>query len=69
MGKANSMGEDRYLKLEDVQIRFGVSRTTLWRWREDRGLRVTEIGGIKRIKETDLHDFLDRHLQGKPGAN
>jgi len=63
------MNDDRFLKFEDVQNMLGVSRTTLWRWREDRGLRVTEIGGIKRIKETDLHEFLDRHLQGKPGAN
>jgi len=63
------MSETRFFKLSDLQQMFGVSRTTLWRWREDRGLRVTEIGGIKRIKETDLHDFLDRHLQGKPGAN
>jgi len=63
------MNDDRFLKFEDVQNMLGVSRTTLWRWREDMGLRTVKIGGIKRITEKDLQEFLGRHLQGKPGAN
>jgi hypothetical protein len=63
------MSETCFFKLSDLQQMFGVSRTTLWRWREDMGLRTVKIGGIKRITEKDLQEFLGRHLQGELAAN
>jgi excisionase family DNA binding protein len=60
---------ERFLKFAEVQKQLGVSRTTLWRWRAEFGLRVLTVGGISRIRENDLREFLERHLQGKPEAN
>lgn len=40
---------------------LGVSRTTIWRWQAERGLKVVTIGGVTRIRESDLQTFLKRH--------
>jgi excisionase family DNA binding protein len=65
----NDLSNDRFLKLEDVQEKLGISRTTLYRWREEKGLPIVIIGGIKRIREADLQKFLDRHSTDKTTAN
>jgi len=57
------MSEERFLKLKDVQSRFGVSRSTVWRWHAERGLRVVSVGGITRIRESDLQAFVEQHLK------
>lgn len=54
-------GEDRFLTIADVQRMFGVSRTTVWRWHAERGLRIVSIGGVTRIRQRDLNSFLRRH--------
>jgi excisionase family DNA binding protein len=56
------MSEDRFLKLKEVQDRFGVSRATVWRWHAERGLRLVSVGGVKRVRESDLQQFVERHL-------
>ena len=33
----------------------------LWRWHAERGLKVVTIGGVTRIRESDLQAFLKRH--------
>ena len=53
--------KDRFLKLKDVQILLGISRSTLWRWHAERGLKVVTIGAVTRIRESDLQAFLKRH--------
>jgi excisionase family DNA binding protein len=58
------MSAEKFLKLADVQERLGVSRTTLWRWTEERGLKVVRVGGVTRIRESELEAFLKRHEQG-----
>jgi excisionase family DNA binding protein len=57
------MNEERFFKLKDVQNRFGVSRSTVWRWHAERGLRVVSVGGVTRIRESDLQTFVERHLK------
>ena len=52
---------DRFLKLKDVQELLGVSRTTLWRWIAEHGLKVVRVGSVTRIRESDLQAFLGRH--------
>ena len=63
------MSEERFLKLKDVQDRLAVSRSTVWRWHAERGLRMVSVGGVTRIRESDLAEFVERHLSGVPVAN
>ena len=51
----------QFLKLSEVQAMLGVSRSTVWRWHAERGLRIVRVGGVTRIREADLNDFLNRH--------
>jgi len=55
------MTPDRFLKLAEVQAMLGVSRSTVWRWTVERGLKVVSIGNVTRIRESDLNVFLQRH--------
>ena len=52
---------DNYLKLREVQDLFGVSRSTVWRWQTEQGLKVVRVGNVVRIRERDLQVFLSRH--------
>jgi excisionase family DNA binding protein len=52
---------DRFLKLKEVQDLIGVSRTTLWRWQAEQGLKVVRVGDVVRVRESDLQAFLKRH--------
>ena len=38
-----------------------VSRTTLYRWRNEQGLKVIHVLGIARVRRRDLEAFLERH--------
>ena len=60
---ADAMNIERFLKLKEVQDRFGVSRSTVWRWHAERGLRVVSVGGVTRIRESDLQAFIERHMK------
>lgn len=63
------MRAECFLKLKEVQDRLGVSRSTVWRWHAERGLRVITIGSVTRVRESDLAEFLDRHVKSLAGAN
>lgn len=52
---------DRFLKLKDIQALLGVSRTTVWRWEAEHGLKVVRVGDVVRVRESDLQVFLKRH--------
>jgi hypothetical protein len=40
--------------------KFGVSRSTVWRWHAERGLRVVCVGAVTRIRESDLEALAAR---------
>ena len=56
-----AMNQERFLKLAEVQAMLGVSRSTIWRWYAERNLRVVRVGGMTRIRASDLQVFLERH--------
>ena len=53
-------GSEEFYTLEEVIQTLKVSRTTLWRWRNEPGLRMVRIHGVVRVRKSDLHSFLDR---------
>ena len=52
---------NRFLKLKEVQDLLGVSRSTVWRWQAEHGLKVVRVGDVVRVRESDLQAFLKRH--------
>jgi len=58
------VNQERFYKLGEVQAMLGVSRSTLWRWTAESGLKVVRVGKVTRIRESDLQVFLKRHEQG-----
>jgi excisionase family DNA binding protein len=56
---------ERYLKLKEVQDLFGVSRSTVWRWQAEHGLKIVRVAGVVRIRESCLLAFLERHESGR----
>jgi len=52
---------DELLTPKDVMKTCRISRTTLWRWENEHGLKVVNVGFTKRIRSSDLAAFLQRH--------
>jgi len=52
---------DRFLTLKEVQDRLCVSRSTIWRWQAEQGLKVVRVGNVVRVRERELEAFLNRH--------
>ena len=55
------MNQEHFYRLGEVQEMLGVSRSTLWRWTAENGLKVVRVGSVTRIRESDLQAFLKRH--------
>ena len=53
------------MTLKQVRDYCQIKRTTLWEWENSRGLRTIAVGGIKRVRRSDLEEFLRRHEQKK----
>src|SRR3974390_3284858 len=67
--KVNPAMQERFLKLSEVRQVLGVSRATVWRWINERGLRVVKVGGVSRVRASDLQEFLKRYEIGEsPGV-
>jgi len=52
-------GSEEFYTLAEVIKILKVSRTTLWRWRNERGLRMVRIHGVIRVRKSDLNGFLN----------
>jgi excisionase family DNA binding protein len=55
----DSGGSEEFYTLGEVIKILKVSRTTLWRWRNERGLRMVRIHGVIRVRKSDLDSFLE----------
>lgn len=58
------MNQERYVTLKEIRDRFGVSRSTVWRWQAEQGLKVMKVGSVIRVRESDLDAFVTRHVHG-----
>jgi len=52
---------ERFLTIGDIQQMLTVSRSTVWRWQAEHGLKVVRVGACVRVRESDLQAFLKRH--------
>jgi len=68
VNQRTQMNGERFLRLKDVQDMLGVSRSTVWRWTAEQGLKVVRVGGVTRIRESDLEAFVKRHEQGSAAS-
>jgi excisionase family DNA binding protein len=60
---------ERLLTLKEIQLAGGnVSRATVYRWRQEHGLRMVRVGGCVRVREGDWLAFLERHTEGSNHA-
>ena len=50
-----------YYKLDEVATIAGVTTRTVYTWINKRGLREVVIDGVKRIKNSDLEEFMTAH--------
>ena len=51
------------LTLTEARAACRVSRTTLWRWTAQEGLKTVSVRGIRRVRRCDLDKFFDRHTK------
>ena len=63
----SQVAAERFLTIQQVCDQLNVSRTTVWRLMHEHGLRVVRIGGIRRIRQSDLEDWLERHCTSDNG--
>jgi excisionase family DNA binding protein len=56
--------EDRWMTVEEVAGQANVCRMTVWRWRNEQGLKFTKVGNVVRVRQSELDGFLKRHMQG-----
>ena len=49
------------MTVRDCLEELGIDRSTFWDWRTKRGLRSILIGGVLRVRRSDLEAFLTRH--------
>ena len=57
--QTDPVDSEAFYTLGEVIKVMKVSRTTLWRWRNERGLRMVRIHGVIRIRKSDLGHFLN----------
>ncbi len=60
---------EQLMTLKQVGDRLQASRTSIWRAIHERGLRCVRIGGLVRVKETDLAAWIEKHSTAVNGGN
>ncbi len=50
------------LTIAEVRTLYKVSRSTIYQWLK-LGLKSIKLGGVRRIRVSDLNKFVDRHIE------
>jgi excisionase family DNA binding protein len=58
---------ERFLTIQQVSDRLQVSKITVWRLLNKRGLKAMRSGRIVRIPESELAQWIERHSCGANG--
>ena len=48
---------EKYLTCDDVAIKYGVRKITVWQWIRDKKLNAIQTGKFYRIRQEDLREF------------
>lgn len=64
LAKPTRTVEDKWLTPAEAAQYANISRMTVWRWRNERGLAFTKVGGVVRIRRSELQKFLEQHMSG-----
>lgn len=59
---------ERLLTLEEIRTMASTSRSTVWRWTVEQGLKTVRIGGLVRVRESDWNAFLAKHTAENNGG-
>ena len=59
----SSTQSDKYLTIAETSEKYGISKTTLWRWSKEGYLPKHKLGGKSFYRESDIIKLLDENLQ------
>lgn len=48
---------EKFYSCEQVAERYGVKVATVWTWVREKKLPAVKIGGVYRVRESDLAEF------------
>jgi hypothetical protein len=51
-----------YVTPDEAQLMFDLSRTTLWRWREQESLSTRYAGGFVWYRTADIRNIIERNF-------
>jgi len=50
--------EDRWMSVDEIVVHLGVSRDTVYRWIENRGLPASKVGRLWKFKKGEVDDWV-----------
>jgi excisionase family DNA binding protein len=55
--------DDKWLTPGEAAEYANVCTMTIWRWRNEEGMNSVKIGGVVRIRRSELQKFMERHIE------
>ena len=59
------MAQETLLNVKQVADYLQLKESTIYSWAQDEKIPAIKIGRTWRFRETDLNEWLERHLQGE----